>query len=90
MDRHGDSSGDDAGMGDARAQAFAALLASRNIAVDKLAAAQPARFARWQAMFAGSHPDSFLAQVRFEINAVRRALQADTNADTNANPNSHA
>lgn len=56
-------------------EAFAALLAKRNIAAQALHTHQPEVYARWHALFADHHPESFLAQIRFEINAVRRRLQ---------------
>ena len=56
-------------------QAFVALLAKRNIDATALQAALPEVYRRWIQLFESSHPDSFLAQIRFEINAVRRQVQ---------------
>jgi len=54
---------------------FTAWLAKRNVDAHTLQTQQPEVFARWEALFAQVHPDSFLAQIRFELNAVRRKLQ---------------
>lgn len=55
--------------------AFATLLAKRNIEAKALQIHLPEVYARWRALFADHHPESFLAQIRFEINATRRRLQ---------------
>jgi hypothetical protein len=63
--------------------AFAAWLAKRNIDVAALQQQEPEVFARWQSLFGQVHPDSFLNQIRFELNAVRRAVQSiSPNAET--------
>ena len=54
---------------------FAATLKRRNIDEQTLRERLPEIHARWQTMHTHYHPESFLAQVRFEINAVRRNLQ---------------
>jgi hypothetical protein len=54
---------------------FHAWLAKRNLAPDALQTQAPEVYARWQALFAQVHADSFLNQIRFELNAVRRRIQ---------------
>ncbi len=55
--------------------AFRELLARRNIPPDALLAKQPETYRRWLGIFAKVHPESFLAQIRNEINRVRRQVQ---------------
>lgn len=55
--------------------AFQAWLASRRIDAVALQARYPDVYEQWQTLFSQMHPESFAAQIRFQINAVRRSLQ---------------
>lgn len=51
---------------------FEDYLKSKKIKLEDFKAAEPARFAEWQALFAEVHPDSFTAQKKFLLNPIRR------------------
>lgn len=53
---------------------FATTLRRRNIDEATLRERLPQVHARWQTLHQHHHPESFLAQIRFEINAVRRVV----------------
>lgn len=55
--------------------AFQAWLASRRIDAEALQKQYPEVYGQWQTLFSQMHPESFAAQIRFQINAVRRSLQ---------------
>lgn len=64
-------------MNDAPANpdAFQAWLASRRIDAEALQKQYPEVYGHWQTLFSQMHAESFAAQIRFQINAVRRSLQ---------------
>lgn len=55
--------------------AFEAWLAQRRIVAAELQSRYPEVYLEWETLFSQMHPDSFAAQIRFQINAVRRSLQ---------------
>ncbi|MEJ1928869.1 hypothetical protein WDZ92_01160 [Nostoc sp. NIES-2111] len=55
--------------------AFQAWLTSRRIDPEALLRQYPEVYQQWQTLFGQMHPESFAAQIRFQINAVRRSLQ---------------
>ncbi|MEZ0539572.1 hypothetical protein [Fibrella arboris] len=51
---------------------FIEYLASKKIDAAKFAAADPAMYTQWAALFAEMHPESFTVQKKFILNPTRR------------------
>ncbi|GAB3566618.1 hypothetical protein GCM10027578_15830 [Spirosoma luteolum] len=51
---------------------FDAYLTTKKIDADQFRQAEPDLYREWAALFAQMHPDSFTAQKKFLINAIRR------------------
>lgn len=70
--------------------AFDAWLAARRLSPELFQVQHPELYQSWKGLFNQMHPESFAAQVRFQINALRRSLQGLPALHTPPSPVSEA